>query len=213
MSTNLSVTQNLKIDLTFDNNQTKSREISQGDLIRVEYNDHGIRKTVEGEVVKIGTNASQNTCAWYLIVDGSVDFEGHRVRINPNNILDLDIIQKKNQMFAVSSPKDSTHIDQVRIYDGVFQISIDGGYSWVTPNVNNQIQEEEGSTGDDNVTPPGPSPVDKLCRLVRSMQKEIQSLTGMVENLQKQVNSYHNGETETSPDGEFAEDEIFDEVY
>lgn len=211
MSTNLNVTQNLKVDLAFDNGQTKSREISVGDLIRVTFNDRGLRKEIEGEVLKIYADPAKDMSSWYMIVDGSLSFCGQRVQIKPMQILDLDIIQKKNQVFYISSPNDSSHISAIRLMDGVLQVSIDDGYSWITPNVNNQIQEEEGSTGDDNNSRPGCNPPDdRVMKMMSRMETTIKSLQETVQILGDKVSMYHNEEDSFDPG---FDDGIEDESY
>lgn len=210
MSIDCSIIQNLKVRLTFDNNQVKEREIAVGDLVYVEFNENGKRRAIEGKVLKIGLSNTTNTNSWYVIVDGSLDFSGERVRFNPNQILDLDIIQKHDSVLYVSTPNDSTRVNAIRIYDGILQVSVDNGYSWITPNANNQIQEEEGSTGDDNQSvPPCPNKPDKLDAIL----KVIKSMNSRIDGLQNQIDDFHATDLENNGEGISDEDFILDEVY
>ena len=138
-----SIVQSLKVSLTFDNNKTKEREISVGDLCYFEFNKNGARKTIEGKVVKINCNNTSNSNSWVVIVDGSLDFKGQMERISPNNILDVDIIQKHDAKGYIGTPNDSSRITDMRLVNGYLQVSTDGGYSWTIPkNYAGRIMED-----------------------------------------------------------------------
>lgn len=133
MNIECSVIESLKIALTFDDNKVKEREIAVGDLCSFEFNKNGRRKMIEGKIIKICAADVTNTSSWYIIVDGSMDYFGQMERFCPNQILDVDIIQKHDTLQYISTPNDSTRISSIRVVEGVLQVSTDGGYSWFTP--------------------------------------------------------------------------------
>jgi hypothetical protein len=114
-----------------------------------EFNKNGKRKHVEGKVIKIVASDTTDSRGWYIIVDGSIDFSGQMERFCPNQILDVEVIQKHDLALYISTPNDSTHITDMRVVDGLLQVSIDGGYSWITPK--NYSPEEDGEIEDDNI--------------------------------------------------------------
>ena len=129
------VIQSIKTSLTFDNNKTKECEISVGDICSFEFNKNGRRKLIEGKVIKIFASDTIDSKSWYIIVDGSLDFAGQTERFCPNNILDVSIIQKHDQAHYISTPNDSTRITDMKLEHGRIMVSIDGGYSWLTPKI------------------------------------------------------------------------------
>ncbi len=139
-----SIVQSLKVSLTFDNNRTKEREIAVGDLCSFEFVKDGMKRKIEGKVIKIGMSNTANANSWYIIVDGSLDFSGQQVRFCPNNILDVDVIKRHNDKQYVSTPNDETRVSALRLNNGFLQVSIDGGYSWMTPKNFKVCVNEEG---------------------------------------------------------------------
>lgn len=213
LNNSVSIVQNLHIELTFDDNSKKEREIGVGDLIHVEFNENGLRKSVDGKVLKIGTGVNTvRQDGWFVIVDGSLSFAGETFRFNPNKIIDLDIIQKKHDVPYVMTTSDISRVTNIKVEDGILKVSMDNGYSWFTPNLNNMIQEEEGSDGDDNEScqkPERPDPNKKILKLLRQMQKEICSISDRVYKLEGLDGD--NSSDGTSDDE--LDDEICDEVY
>ncbi len=141
MNIECSIVQSLKVALTFDNNKTKEREIAVGDLAYFEFNKNGKRKTIEGKVIKIGLSDTVNSTSWFIIVDGSLDYSGQMERFCPNQILDCEIIQKHDSVQYITTPNDSTRVSMLRLYNGYLQVSIDGGYSWLTPKNSKKLIE------------------------------------------------------------------------
>lgn len=128
-----SIVQSLKVSLTFDNNRTKEREIAIGDLCSFVFHKDGMKREIEGKVIKIGMNNTANTKSWYIIVDGSLDYAGQQVRFCPDNILDCDVIKRHDEKQYISTPNDETRVTNIRLNNGFLQVSIDGGYSYMTP--------------------------------------------------------------------------------
>lgn len=215
LNNTVSIVQNLKIELTFDDNSKKEREIGVGDLIHVEFNDSGMRKSVEGKVLKIGTGI--NTVrqeSWFIIVDGSLSFSGETFRFNPNKIIDLDIIQKKHDVPYIMTTNDSTRVTNLKVEDGILKVSKDNGYSWFTPNLNNMIQEEEGSDGDDNDSccpPPKPDcgKDDKLDLILNA----VKDMGSRIDKIEERMDEIENGSGSDEPDQPSTDDDILDESY
>ncbi len=144
-----SIVSSIKVELTFDDNNKKVREIANGDLVAIEFNKNGKRKRIEGKVVKIGASSTIDPKAWYIVVDGSLDYQGQLERFSPQQILDVDIIRKASNNDYISTPNDSSRVTQIRLYDGFLQLSIDGGYSWITPK--NTMRVVYHSADDDTI--------------------------------------------------------------
>lgn len=145
-----SVSQSIKISLTFDNNKTKRCEISVGDICSFEFNKNGRRKIIEGKVIKIFASDTVDSKSWYIVVDGSLDFAGQTERFCPNNILDVSVIQKHDQAQYISTPNDSTRITDMKLVDGMIMVSIDGGYSWLTPKIDIDKWHDDNDSCDHN---------------------------------------------------------------
>ena len=137
------------VTLTFDDGTKKENLVSIGDLVDVEYNANGMRKHVEGKVVKIST-AGLDPKGWYIIVDGSDDFQCGMAKFSPMSILDLEIIRKANTMDTVQTPIDCHNLPYLRIVKGRLQWSKDG-FSWLPVKidardvVDNDIEPAEGT--------------------------------------------------------------------
>lgn len=118
------------VELLFDDNSTKKKVISVNDLIDVYYNGNGLRKHIVGRVAAIST-VGADPRQWYIIVDGSDDFNSQKARFSPKNILDLNIIRKywQDSIVHTSNEKDE-RISHIRLTsDGQLQYSTDG-YEW-----------------------------------------------------------------------------------
>ena len=138
----------IEVNLTFDDNSTKYRIISTNDIIDVEYNHNGVRKHIEGRVLKIKTEGSDPK-GWYILVDSSEDFGGKTAKFSPMNILDVDIIRKGGSLRFVETPTDITGIEALRIVKGRLQYTLDG-YNWNEIRVDPRtvIRDEEGTIPD-----------------------------------------------------------------
>ena len=115
----------IQVDLTFDDGRTKSEVISLNDFIDVEYNKNGCRREIEGRVIKISAEGTDPK-KWYIIVDGSEDFETTQARFSPANILDIDMIRKYDALQFIYSTNDHTNIQGMRIVKGRLQYTQDG---------------------------------------------------------------------------------------
>lgn len=118
----------IKIHLKFDDGSKKNRLVSKDDLIEISFNQNGLMKRVEGKVIKINAIDSDSR-RWYLIVDGSGDFESEQYKIQVMNILDLDIIRKADSVRYIETTNDCTAIQGFRIVNGRLQYTLDG-FNW-----------------------------------------------------------------------------------
>lgn len=138
------------VDLKFDDGSTKHRVIANNDLVAIEYNQNGTRRHIEGIVVKvscIGTDVKN----WYVIVDGSDDFESFRGRFCPANILDCEILRKADTVKFIETPIGETGIAGLRIVKGRLQYS-PNGFDWLPIRIDYKginIKDEEGTVPSD----------------------------------------------------------------
>ena len=69
MDVKCSAVTSIAVNLTFDDGTTKNSVLGVGDLVSVEYNNNGLRKQVDGKVLKISAIGADPK-AWYSSVDG-----------------------------------------------------------------------------------------------------------------------------------------------
>jgi hypothetical protein len=137
----------VEVHLTFDDGNTKDRIISTNDVIEVEYYQNGCRRNITGKVRKISCDASDPK-GWYVIIDGSSDFDCIQVKICPMNILDLEILVKNDRVTSIQTPDDNTGIPFMRIVKGRLQYSMTGAEgTWrnIVINRDNIIKDESGT--------------------------------------------------------------------
>lgn len=135
----------IKVNLTFEDNTTKERVIGVGDLVDVEFNNNGTRKEIEGRVVKIYSEGPDPK-KWYIIIDAADDFQSKQYRFSPINILDLEVVQKKDATQYIYSTNDYTNIKGLRIVNGRIQYT-QNGHDWHPTKMDPRdiIQDEEGT--------------------------------------------------------------------
>lgn len=145
MDIKCSTVTSIKVDLTFDDGSTKERVVGTNDLIEVEYNANGLRKRVEGKVLKVSATGTDPR-SWYIIVDGSDDFDSDRVKFSPMSILDLEVIRKAETLEYVQTVVGEGGVPYLRINEGRLQWSKDG-YDWHSINVDSRdiIEDQEGT--------------------------------------------------------------------
>jgi hypothetical protein len=129
LSNKCSVVASIKVELTFDDNTSKERILSTGDLVSVDYNGGGLRKHVDGKIICISANGTDPN-GWYIIVDGSDDFSAGIARFAPTSILNCEIIRKGDTIDIVQSPIGVENIGLIRSKNGYLQYSDDGGITW-----------------------------------------------------------------------------------
>ena len=140
-----SVVNSIKVNLTFEDGAPKERVISLYDLIDVTFNQTGVKRNVEGRVVKINVEDCDPK-RWYIIVDAADDFASKQYRFSPMNILDLEIISKKDAEKYIFSPSDYTNIMGLRIVKGRLQYT-QNGVEWHPFKFDSRdiIYDEEGT--------------------------------------------------------------------
>lgn len=124
MDIGCSVINSIKVNLIFDDRSTKSAIIGVGDLLDVTYNANGLRKNIEGKVVKVSA-VGIDPKGWYIIVDGSGDFESEQAKFSPMSILDVNIIRKADTLDYIKTPIGNNATPYLRVVDGRLQWSKD----------------------------------------------------------------------------------------
>lgn len=149
MNVKCSAISSIAVQLDFDDGTCKNEVIALDDLVCVEYNKNGRRVCFEGVVIKIDASGTDPK-SWYIILDGSGDFESNQARFSPMSILDLSVIRKANTSKSILSPLGLYRIDSLRIVDGRLQYTQDG-FNWYPIKVDEidiNIKEEEGTIPD-----------------------------------------------------------------
>ena len=148
----------IMVNLLFDDKSTKNALIALGDLIEVEYNANGLRKHAQGKVIKISA-VGTDPKGWYIIVDGSDDFDSNKVRFSPASILDVEIIRKADTLNVVQTPIGHEGVPFIRIIKGRLQWSRDG-VNWHPINIDQRdiIEEAEGTIPMEPCRPAPPPP-------------------------------------------------------
>lgn len=157
MNIKCSAVTSVLVELSFDDKSTKNCLIGLGDLIEVDYNANGLRKHAQGKVIKISA-VGTDPKGWYIIVDGSDDFDSNKVRFSPASILDVEIIRKADTLNVVQTPIGHEGVPYIRIIKGRLQWSRDG-VNWKPINIDQRdiIEEAEGTIPEDpGKRPPRP---------------------------------------------------------
>lgn len=113
------------IELKFDDGTKKDGVLSINDLVDVCYNSNGQRRHIVGRIIQISA-IGLDPKGWYIIVDGSDDFQAEKARFSPMSILDFNIIAKGDQVNTITSPKGIENILSLRINQGRLQYTQNG---------------------------------------------------------------------------------------
>lgn len=145
MDIKCSAVTSIAVHLTFDNQTTKDAIIGDGDLVCVEYNANGLRKKIEGQVIKVSAVGTDPN-GWYIIVDGSDDFNATKAKFSPMSILDIVILRKADTLAVIKTPLGVTGIPYMRLVKGRLQVSNDG-INWRPIHVDRRdiIEDQEGT--------------------------------------------------------------------
>ena len=144
MNIKCSAVTSIRVNLTYDNGVVKDAVIGVGDLIDVVYNANGIRKRACGRVLVVSA-AGADPKGWYIIVDGSDDFDSSKARFSPMSILELEVIAKGDSIDTVRTVKGDMAVPYLRIVKGRLQWSKDG-CTWYPIRVDrNEILDQEGT--------------------------------------------------------------------
>lgn len=153
MNINCSAVVSVQVHLTFDDDSVKDRVIGVGDIVDITYNDAGLKKTIEGKVLKVSC-ATEKPTGWYIIVDGSNTMETNAVKFCPMNILDCEIIYKASDIKCVGTPISEGTVAMIRVVDGELQFTQDG-YNWCPvkldyANLKNVPEKDTSDSKDDS---------------------------------------------------------------
>lgn len=153
MDIKCSMVPSIKVHLRFDDHSEKCALISVGDLVYVEYNANGCRKVIEGKVIKIRAYG-EDPKSWYIVVDGSDDFESQQTKFSPMSILDIEILRKAGTLEFVQTVSGEYAIPYLRIVKGRLQYSVDS-FDWKPIRIDNRdiIEDQEGTVP---INPPCP---------------------------------------------------------
>lgn len=145
MSIKCSAVTSVAVHLTFDDNTSKHAIIGEGDLIDVEYNANGVRKRIEGAVIKVSAVGTDPN-GWYIIVDGSDDFASTKAKFSPMSILDVNILRKADTLALIKTPIGDSGIPYLRLVHGRLQYSKDG-CNWRPIHIDRRdiIEDQEGT--------------------------------------------------------------------
>lgn len=183
----------ITVRLTFDDNSVKTVTVGKGDLVDVEYNKNGVRRRIEGKIVKISTSGTQSV-GWCIVIDGSGDFAAQQARITPSTILDIDIISKSECVDGIESPKGKGQIIALKEMGGRLYYT-KNGYDWLPVLIDrsNVVMEPGDGPIEPIPFPPHPHPHHH--------------------GIKPEEGGSDDGKYE--PDGsiDFGDDEIKDEVY
>ena len=124
---------NLRFTLTYDTGLSKVITVKSGDKIDCSYKSNGEKNYITGIVSKIGVNYKSSLGAIgssaYMQIDGSAEYAGKVVYIQPSDVLELTILATSD---TISNPVCSVDNDDQKITlvreseAGVFQYSLDG---------------------------------------------------------------------------------------
>lgn len=148
MNVKCSAVTSIAVNLTFDGD-TKDAVVGVGDLVSVEYNSNGLRKSVDGKVLKISA-VGVDPKGWYIIVDASDSFDGCTARFSPMSILDISIIRKADTINVVQTPIGCGGVPYIRIVKGRLQWS-ENGFDWNPISVDKRDIIEDASGLDPEV--------------------------------------------------------------
>lgn len=133
LDNNYTLIPNLKFTLTYDNCVRKTIIVKNRDVVACTYKRNGEKASITGVVTKIGCNFNSSLGAVgttaYMQIDGSKEYAGRVEYIQPNHVLDLDIISTSDLVCNVVCTVDNEnqHITLVRENEaGAFQYSLDG---------------------------------------------------------------------------------------
>ena len=135
----------IHLHLTFDEEKVKDCIVAMGDLVDCLYNANGLRKHIIGRVVNISAVGSDPN-GWYIVVDGSDDFEGKRARFSPMSVLNIDILRKADMEIIVRTVIGDGAVPYLREVKGRLQYSKDG-LNWKPIKFDDRdiIEDQEGT--------------------------------------------------------------------
>ncbi len=133
LDSNYTIVPQIRFTLTYDSGVRKVVTVKSKDVINCSYKQNGEKFCITGVVTKICCNfnsslGSVGTTA-YLQIDGSSEYSGEVVYIQPSQVLDLTIISTSDvtENIVCSVDNEDQRISLIRENEvGVFQYSLDG---------------------------------------------------------------------------------------
>ena len=133
LDSNYTIVPQIRFTLTYDSGVRKVATVKSKDVINCSYKKNGEKFNITGVVTKICCNfnsslGSVGTTA-YLQIDGSSEYAGEVVYIQPSQVLDLTVISTSDvtENIVCSVDNEDQRISLIRENEvGVFQYSLDG---------------------------------------------------------------------------------------
>lgn len=151
MKVNCEVKQNLVVNLTYDDETTKTLKLGEGDFVHIRYNKNGMNRYINGIINTIHAdpyNGQLSRKDWYIIIANEDHSPGAipSVKINIVNILDVVLIHSASSCNPINTPNSPMRVTDIRVKENFLQISQNWGESWRTVGIN-----EDGTLSDDFV--------------------------------------------------------------
>ena len=126
------VIRTIVINIVFDDESVKTREIKLNDNIDITFAKDGKRRTISGYVKRIETDNPCRKKEWYIIVDtGSAGTVYRMEKILVDNIIDLEVLSSADASVPITSTIGESKISNFRLVGKVLQLSQDGGRTWL----------------------------------------------------------------------------------
>ena len=127
--------QTLVISIEYSDGMLKTRTVGTGDYISVAFNKNGMRRCVNGTVTYIKAdvyNPKVTKNDWYIVVANDEDSGlAGTVRISVVNIIDIEVLRKKNFTANVTTPNNCSRVTTIRVKANVLQVSCNNGRTWM----------------------------------------------------------------------------------
>lgn len=161
------VEQTLVLTIIYDDDNTKTIAVSEGDYITMAYARNGSRRVTTGNVTTIHANPYNGQLSrkdWYIVVASDDPDCTSSVKIPINNILDLNVLRKRRGVHPVNTPNNAMRVTDMRIKDNYLQVSNNDGRTWRTVGINADGTLNPDPVGTDK------SVADKVAQLIGSDQ-------------------------------------------
>ena len=161
------VEQTLVLTIVYDDDNTKTIAVAEGDYITMAYARNGGRRVTTGNVTTIHANPYNGQLSrkdWYIVVASDDPDCTSSVKIPINNILDLNVLRKRRGVHPVNTPNNAMRVTDMRIKDNYLQVSNNDGRTWRTVGINADGTLNPDPVGTDK------SVADKVAQLIGSDQ-------------------------------------------
>ena len=161
------IEQSLVLNITYDDDSTKTLYVCEGDYVTVAYNKNGARRVVTGVVGTIRANPYNGQVSkkdWYILVTDDNPEVITSVKIYITNIIDLNVLRQKRGVHPVNTPNNAMRVTDIRIKNNFLQVSQNDGRSWRTVGINSDGTLNDDPVGNDK------NIADKITALIGSDQ-------------------------------------------